>query len=464
MIRANYILNLFFRRNQKEAVVMDLKKRFEKAIQDMDEYCFVRELSILSETLRSLKNEASAEGSNATLIELIQNELDALDLYPRSFVMGRETYKRRMPDYIDEYSQEKLDYYVERFAKTINPQLKSRYGDILIDYKGKKKIENKYDIFCKLVPMLLQVAKLASKGENEEYLYTISSLSRAVELCLNYNNEDLLKKSIQGVSDFLSEIGQKYNYRWVIEPSDILLEILNHSKMNSLVDGDVIRLVLKKLNEAREFWLEEKKHQFHRWACYCLVAWNKKLKKPVNDLNLEIGLSFELEAEYQQGRIERTEGVKAGFLQMALSHYLKIGATSKVNEIKVKLKKAYLAEQENEFKTIMTPITIPEEEQQHIEQILTYYRDLDSVEKLIRLFGCDPNLIINVLDLYKSVEAYFKEVILEARLPTSVIADGRRIAQATEYAEQKEREFCIMTIYYIFLGFYLIKIQEYQKF
>jgi len=148
---------------------MDFIIRFEKAIQDMDEHCFVRELSILSGPLRNLKNEASAE-DNADIIELIQNELDALELYPRSFVINPEAYKRRMPDYIDEYSQEKLDYYAQRFTETINPQLKSRYGDILIDYKGKKKIENKYDVFCKLVSLLLQVAKLATEGENEEYL------------------------------------------------------------------------------------------------------------------------------------------------------------------------------------------------------------------------------------------------------------------------------------------------------
>lgn len=405
----------------------------------MDEHCFVRELSILSEPLISLKNEAS-EG-DADLIGLIQNELDALDLYPRSFVMNRETYKRRMPAYIDAYSQEKLDYYAERFAKTINLQLKSRYGDILLDYQGKNEIENKYNFFCKLVPLLSQIAKIASEGEHAEYLCTLSSLSRAVELCLNYNNKGLLKKSIQGIIDFLSEVGRKYNYRWVIEPTDILLEVLSNSKMNSLVDGDITQLVLKKLNEAREFWLEEKNHHLHRWACYCLVAWNNKLKQPVNDLNLEIGLSFELESEHQQGRPEKTEGVKAGFLQMALCHYLKIGATSKVNKVKVKLRKAYLAEQEKEFKAIMTPIMIPEGYRQHIEKILTCYRDLDSVEKMIQVFACDPNLMINVPDLYQSVEAHLKEDSLGAGLPKSVITEGRRIAQATEYEEQKEMKF-----------------------
>lgn len=406
----------------------------------MDEHCFVLELSTLSNPLRSLRGEANAEKNNK-IVDLLQYELDALELYTRSFVINPQTYKRRMPDFIDEYSQEKLDYYAERFSKSLNPQLKSRYGDILLDYQGEKKFKNKYDIFCNLVPALLQVARLATKEKRDEYLYAIDQLSRATELCLRYKKEDLLKQSIEEIADFLSGIGSIYSYRWVIEPSDILLKVMDNSKMNLMIDREITQLALRKLDEARDFWLKEKNLQLHRWVCSCLVAWNKKLQQPINDLNLEIGLSFELEAEHQQGRVEKTEGVKAGFLQMALRHYLNVGATNKVNELKVKLKKAYLAEQENEFKAVMTPMTIPEEFRQHIERVLTWYRELGSVERILEALARDPNLIIDVSELYLNIEETFKEFILGARIPTSVIADGRRIAQATEYEEQKELEF-----------------------
>lgn len=419
---------------------MELQTRYVKAIQDIDEHYFVRELSNLSEPLRILRDEASAK-DNKRVVELLQNELDALELYTRSFVINPETYERRMPDSIDEYSQEKLEYYSARFAESSNPQLKCQYGDILIDYRGRGRIENKHIIVSNLVPQLIQVAKLSIKDKNEEKFALISALSRAVELCLYYKQEDLLKQSIQEVTNFLSGVGSIYAYRWVIEPTDILLKVMNNSKMKSMIDNVKIQLALRKLNEAREFWLKEKNHQLHRWGCYCLVAWNKKLQQPIFDLNLEIGLSFELEAEHQQGRSEKTEGVKAAFLQMALRHYLKIGATSKVNEMKVKLKKAYLAEQENELKMVMTPMVLPEEFRQYIERILTWYRELENAEKILEALAHDPYLNIDVSNLYLNVEEHFKEFILGALIPTSVIADGRRIAQATEYKEHKELEF-----------------------
>ncbi len=418
---------------------MNLKTRFEKAIQHIDGHCFVLELSTLSDPLRSLRDEAvNAEKNTA---ELLQYELDAIELYPRNFIINPEKYKRRMPEFIDDYSQEKLDYYIERFSKCLNPQLKSRYGDILIDYQGKKIIKNKYDIFCVLVPLLLQVAKLATKENHDEYFYAIDQLSRATELCLCYKKEDMLKQSIEEIIRFLTGVGSIYVYRWVLEPTDILLTVMNSSKMKSMVDKDIIQLALRKLNEAREFWLKEKNYHLHLLVCYRLVTWNKKLQQPVADLNLEIGLSFELEAEHQQGRVEKTEGVKAGFLQKALRHYLKIGAIGKVNEMKVKLKKAYLAEQENELKAVMTPMTIPENLRHHIERILNGYRELESAERILEVFARDPHLNIDVPNLYLNVDAHFKEFILGAIIPTSIISDGRKIAQATEYEEQKELEF-----------------------
>lgn len=141
----------------------------------------------------------------------------------------------------------------------------------------------------------------------------VDQLARATELCLRYNNEALLRCCVQEITNFLSRVGAIYSYRWGFELIDILFKVMDNSKTSLMIDNDIQQLVLRKLDETRDFYLKEKNLELHRWACFCLIAWYKKLQQSIVNLNSEIGLSFELEAEHQQGRAEKTEGVKAGF-------------------------------------------------------------------------------------------------------------------------------------------------------
>lgn len=65
---------------------------------------------------------------------------------------------------------------------------------------------------------------------------------------------------------------------------------------------------------------------------------------PFENINIialknDIGKTYELEAEYQQGRAKKSLLVKLGFLEKAMKLYKEIGNTEKVNEMKIRIKK-----------------------------------------------------------------------------------------------------------------------------
>ena len=55
----------------------------------------------------------------------------------------------------------------------------------------------------------------------------------------------------------------------------------------------------------------------------------------------EIGKSYELEAEYQQGRNNKSLLVKANFLEKAMEKYMEIGEEKKSNKMKILVKWTY---------------------------------------------------------------------------------------------------------------------------
>lgn len=177
----------------------------------------------------------------------------------------------------------------------------------------------------------------------------------------------------------------------------------------------------------RENWLTCQNHLMHRYACDRLVAWKKKLcfsEDEIHKMELEIGLSFELEAEHQQGRLQKDEGVKAHFLEMALQHYISIGETVKFDELKYKIKKARL-QAEAAYKPIKIPLDISKEE---IDYILDIYRDEQNLNKILDMFRTDPDLIINTKEMREISKRMISTRATFALMPTSGISGGRVVS------------------------------------
>ncbi len=70
--------------------------------------------------------------------------------------------------------------------------------------------------------------------------------------------------------------------------------------------------------------------------------------------------AYELEAEYQGGRQQKSSLTKAFNLEQALEYYKNMGETEKINDLKVLIKQTYETyQQSDEMATIKIPFTIP---------------------------------------------------------------------------------------------------------
>lgn len=447
----------------REDVCMMLPEIILAGINEIDKLGFNRHLSTFVEPMRKIVSEAE-EKADIEASKIAQFEIQALRLHPQSFVISRN-YSRRMQDEIDNWSIEQLNYYKWRFETSNNQQLASHYGDILLDYKGPNKIEGKYIIFTKIIPMLQEVAKLAISQPEKDYFTLISAFSRSIELCLSFNNAELLRKSVIDIIEFIKDIGSTHDFRWILEPSEMLVEVLRNPRVTDTMNVTDIDLVMNKLDEARSNWLSNKNCHMHRAACENLIIWKKRnggTPEEIRVIEKEIGLSFEVEAEDQQGSTDKSEIVKAHFLEQALQHYISIGETSKYDDLKNRIKRAYIQAEKTEFKETRAAVNISEDK---VNAHLEIYRKESDLRKIFGLLCIDPNINLNATKTKKLSEDILKQSVLRALIPASGVSGGRKITQSTTYEDKLEAEFRSHYIMGLSLGvnLFLIPIFELLK-
>ena len=410
-----------------------------EGIEQIDKLGFHRHLSTFVEPMRKILKEAE-EKADIEASKIAQFEIQALILHPQSFVINHN-YVRRMPNEIDNWTIEQLNYYKWRFDTSTNQQLASRYGDILLDYKGPDKIEGKHIIFAKIIPMLLEVAKLAISQPEKDYITLIMSFSRSIELCLSFNNADLLQKTVNEIIEFIKNIGSIHDFRWILEQSEMLAEVLRNNRIVYTMNATDIELVMNKLDEARSYWLFNKNCLLHRTACEDLIIWKREncaAPEEIKVIEKEIGLSYEIEAEDQQGRTDKSEIVKAHFLEQALQHYINIGETSKYDDLKNRIKKAYTEAEKTEFKEMRAAVNIPEDE---VNSHLELYRKENDLKKIFRMLCIDRNINIDAAETKKDAEDILKKSVLGTLIPVSGVSRGRKITQSMDYEDKLEAEF-----------------------
>ena len=421
-----------------------------EGIEQIDKLGFHRHLSTFVEPMRKILKEAE-EKADIEASKIAQFEIQALILHPQSFVINHN-YVRRMPNEIDDWTIEQFNYYKWRFDTSTNQQLASRYGDILLDYKGPDKIEGKHIIFAKIIPMLLEVAKLAISQPEKDYITLIMSFSRSIELCLSFNDADLLQKTVNEIIEFIKNIGSIHDFRWILEPSEMLAEVLRNNRIAYTMNTNDIELVMNKLDEARSYWLSNKNCLLHRAACEDLIIWKRQncaAPEEIKVIEKEIGLSYEIEAEDQQGRIDKREIVKAHFLEKALQHYISIGEISKYDNLKKKIKKAYMQAEKTEFKEIRTAVNIPEDK---VNIHLDIYRKEHDLQKIFDMLCIDPNINLDATKTRKWSEDILEQSVLRALIPESGVSGGRKITQSTNREDKLEAEFRSSYIMSLSLG------------
>lgn len=364
-------------------------------------------------------------------VKLAQYELDIFSLCEKNPILSKDRNKSRFiatfidvdgtewPD-IKKFSDEQLKYYEKRLYETNNIFLKARYSDFLFEYGDKKITKSKYDISQSLLTSLVYICEHYSEASNYN-----SVISRLVEVSLLMGNKKKLQKAVEFIYLKINEFDDNNEYRWVYELSKLTREILksNHKKIILEEYSNKIIIVLE---NAIKNYFEDKDYNNYIMFCEELIQYRKLSlisSERISELKKEIGKSYELEAEYQQGRKDKNLLVKAHFLEKAMKYYIEIGEREKINEMKILVKKTYEEyEKRNEMSLIKSTIEFPKEE---IDKVIEGFISSD-VQMSLDKIAYSNHLIPKITVIEDQVDKLSKEFPLQDLISKSLLSDGKK--------------------------------------
>lgn len=395
-----------------------------------------------------IRNWAESVGMHDK-VQLAQYEIEICSLHqknPMISVKKKEskfiakfsyTNGTKWPD-VNKFTDEQFKYYEERLIETDNMFLKVRYSDFLFEYGNKKISMNKHQVSQYLLSGLLEISNHCySIGENLQY---ISAVARLVEVSLLIGDEEKLKEAVRLISTILTESNSKAEYRWTFELSKIL-RIISGSKFKEIVPEEFLAFIIEVLENARKKYFAEKDYHFHRMFCGELIKYRKfnliSLEQ-VAGFQLEIGKSYELESENQQGRQNKSLMVKAHFLELAMRHYANIGERDKINEMKILIKQAYEQyEQSDEITILSVPLEIPSIV---INSIVAKYIAPD-IQNALDNFAYSNQFIPKVNEIENQVTNNEEAFPLQSLISKSIISDGKKIDHTSTKRDSKNINF-----------------------
>jgi len=346
--------------------------------------------------------------------------------YDTRFVSSNEATYSTCPD-IRKFNDSQIEYYKERLKSSNNVFLKARYADCLYELASNKTKPSKYELGWILVQLLMDVAKIHLAEGRNNYIRYYEDMARAVEVSLRLNLMDLLKSLAEELLR-VAPLLDGENVRWVLESSEILRAIFS-SKTSKVTDAQVGEC-LSALESGRSYyWDVAKNHSLHRECCTELFEWAKLLKQDesiARKLLLEIGASYEEEAEHQQGRKQKADLVRVHYLEMALHHYINIGETSRFAELKRRIRECYKRAEQNEFGAVSAAFP-----QEQLEEMIKPYLDMNK-EELLNFLAVSPDLLPDIGVIRRQAE------LPEARFPLlesvgkSIISAGKKVFQTVD--------------------------------
>lgn len=292
----------------------------------------------------------------------------------------------KYPD-IENFEEERIEFYNKCLNHEININKKIRYLDYLVDYGERS---NRYSYACQLIDLLIENNKIEDYNSATECLNYISKLSRAVNISTSYGMNERISILEVNINDIISKFVEVKNYRWILEISE-QFRYLCYNKKNKRISQESINSIIGILEICKEYYKEEKNMNLHQSFCNEFYEWIKKEDSndpKIREVLLEIGQAFEDEAEYQGGRDEKSYLVKAHFLECAVNHYVNIGAREKVYELKVKIKEAYKLAK-NEVKEHKYDLNIPNFEEIEAEAEKFILDDINSSFEVFSRIGID---------------------------------------------------------------------------
>ena len=290
----------------------------------------------------------------------------------------------KYPD-IDNFEEERIEFYDKCLTNEININMKIRYLDYLVDHGENSK---KYQYACQLIDLLIENNKIEDYNDDTKCLNYISKLSRAVNVSTSFGMNKKIFDLENDINDVISKFVEVKNYRWILKISE-QFRYLCYNKKNKRISQDSIKSIIQILEIGKEFYKKERNINLHQAFCYEFCEWIKRedgSEPRINQILLEIGEAFEDEAEYQGGREEKSYLVKAHFLECAVNHYINIGARYKVYNLKVKIKEAYKLAK-NEVKEYKYDLEIPNFEEIEAEAEKFILDDINSSFEVFSRIG-----------------------------------------------------------------------------
>ena len=418
---------------KEDSTIDDIMRTYSNKIDSLDKDDQLRKYFIWDyEILRCCENTMHLEDSKS-------NRLG-------SYIEYTDGYK--YPD-IEKFEHERKDFYDACLDEENNLNMKIRYLDYLVDYGDSSK---KYKYACELVKLLIENNKIEDYNDAGECLKYISRLSRAVDISVSFGMKENIEKLENHIKEKVSLLVEVQNYRWILEISQ-LLRCMCYNKKDKRISQKTIDYIIYTLEISRRYYYQQKNMNLNQAFSWELINWIKKENIndiKINELLLDIGKAYENEAEYQGGAVEKSYHTKASFLELAVAHYIRIGARDKVYDLKVKIKEAYrLGKDEVIEQTYNLDIPNPEIIEAESERFI-----LDNIDDSFELFSKVGVLrfIPKKSDLVNSANERQSNSIINL-IGISKISNDRKIFDANNESEREKYFLCEEYNYWLQLMF-----------
>ncbi|MFH6501021.1 DUF4209 domain-containing protein [Staphylococcus aureus] len=420
-------------------------EKFKEKVNDLEAIKTTRYYTEFVEKFKKIRDWAKNENLKNEA-KLAQYEIEIFSLCEKNPILSKNKSEKRFvatisfddgrewPD-IQKFTNDQIKYYEQRLNETNNLFLKVRYSDFLFEHGNKKITKTKYEISKCLLSCLVEILTYYS----DDFNYT-SVLARLVEVSLLMGDREKLEKAIELIYLKMDEFDYNNEYSYVYELSKLIREILKSKHKKIILENHLNKIIIV-LEKAIKNNFEDENYYLHRVFCEELSQYRKFdliSSERRSELKKEIGKSYELEAEYQQGRNNKSLLVKANFLEKAMEKYMEIGEREKSNKMKILVKWTYEEyENSNEMNLIRIPIEFPKEE---IDKIIEGFISSD-VQISLDKIAYSNDLIPKITVIEDLVDKLSKEFPLQGLISKGLLNDGKKVVETTTEEDNKTINF-----------------------
>ncbi len=293
------------------------------------------------------------------------------------------------PD-LKSFSQDSIQYFRKRAKETANPIHRARYSEIIWELQR----DHQYARIA-----IFSYLECVSIFVKNKWMYELAdSLLRASELALSLNDPSEIMKTKENVLKAMKDLANTKQYRFCLELVDALLELKGN------VNKTELNLAVQVALEGAKYYETEVTDGFLLQRAFLerVILLNKTLGKQgeVSKYNMEIGRSYEKEAEWKLKHYPLGHSVAASIYEDAARKYADLGISGKVAEMKKKIQEHYRIAAEKEMRVIVSKVSVPSKP---IEAFMDKFSSL-SLSNALKTIAEDKSLLPDVSLIRKVTE------------------------------------------------------------